>query len=242
MNSFEKIFEKLVRQYDPSVIFNNWLDWSIDANLLTLKKYNHDFHGFEQQYYEMFTSWITLTHEYFNANQSKQWFDYLGKFYEDIIQSKYSAGAKGQFFTPHDVCQTMADLLIPDDILGRLNDPTCGSGRLLLAGHVNSPYSICIGQDMDSTACKMAVLNFYLHGVRGSILCMNTLSNEFFEAWRVNNYLGYGLSVPHIEYVSESEAYRFIGDRIIDDEVVVNEEVVLDVPKQSKQVSLEAFM
>ena len=86
-----------------------------------------------------------------------------------------------------------------------------GSGRFLLAGHNLMPNSIMIGGDLDNVACKMAVLNFYIHGVRGSIIHQNTLTGEVFESWRVNNYLYHGLPVPHIELVNPREAYNFIG-------------------------------
>ena len=66
-------------------------------------------------------------------------------------------------------------------------------------------------QDLDEVSCKMAVLNFWSHGVRGCILHQNTLTLECYQAWRVNNYLYHGLPIPHIELVSEAEAYNFIG-------------------------------
>ena len=94
---------------------------------------------------------------------------------------------------------------------GVINDCACGSGRLLLDASSDNPTAILIGQDLDPVACKMAVLNFYVSGVRGSIIHQNTLTMECFEAWRVNNYLYHGLPIPHIELVSEREAYHFIG-------------------------------
>lgn len=136
---------------------------------------------------------------------------YKKQFIEDIIQSKYKAGTNGQFFTPQEVSQLMSKLIVTDTENVFINDCACGSGRLLLDTHQYNPSSILIGQDLDSVACKMAVLNFYVSGVRGSILHMDTLTGDFYGAWRVNNYLYYGLPVPHIERVSELEAYNFIG-------------------------------
>lgn len=219
MNEFERIFEKLAKVDDPNVIFTNFLDYVIDQNLFTMSKRKLDFKGHEEDYFNLFSAWVNIQNDYFENNPDEKWYDYLGLFYEDIIQSKYRAGTRGQFFTPANVCQTMAELTFTgytnrnkelDGIL--INDCACGSGRLLLAGKTLIPNGIFIGQDLDPVAVKMTVLNFYIHGVRGAVICKNTLSGEFFEAYRVNNYLGYGLPVPHIELCnSEAEACSLFG-------------------------------
>lgn len=211
MNQFEKIFEKLARQDDASIIFTNWLDWVIDANLYTNKKYEIDFKGNEQEYYALYKAWISIVSDELERT-GKYYYDYLGEFYEDIIQSRYKAGTRGQFFTPQDVGKLMAELCFSESSHdGFSYDCACGSGRLLLDAHEQNPSNILIGWDMDRQACKMAVLNLYISGARGSIICKDTLTLECYDAWRVNNYLGYGLSMPHIEKVSESDAYRFIN-------------------------------
>ncbi|MBR4591437.1 MAG: N-6 DNA methylase [Bacteroidaceae bacterium] len=218
-NDFEKIFEKLCRQHDPNVIFNEFLDYCIDINLFTTVNQNLDFKGREEYYFKMFQEWIKITNEALNNNKnhsaSNGWYDYLGIFYENTVQSKYKAGARGQFFTPHNVCQCMTELTMfqEKDYTNKLvNDCCCGSGRFLLAAHTLHPEAIMIAADLDEVACKMAVLNFYIHGVRGSVINQNSLTLESFKAWRVNNYFGpNGLPLPHIELVSEREAYNFIG-------------------------------
>lgn len=228
VNEFEKIFEKLARQDDPNVVFTNWLDYVIDINLFTTTKRNLDFKGHEQDFYNMFVAWVNIQNEYLKNNPEKQWHDYLGLFYENIIQSKYRAGTRGQFFTPENVCHAMAEItfMLDKDYDGKLiNDCACGSGRLLLAGKQFAPNGIFIGNDLDSVACKMAALNFYIHGIRGAIICKNTLTGEFFEAYRINNYLGWGLPVPHIELCnSEDEACNLFGinDDNEDDIVEIN--------------------
>ena len=222
MNSFEKIFDKLTNQYDPNKIFNEFLDYSIDGWLIHHKDRGLEFQGREKYYYDLFVEWTLLMD---NELENKRWFDYLGVFYEETIQTKYKAGSRGQFFTPSDVCQLMTELTIDKDkdYTGKLvNDCCCGSGRFLLAGHHYMPKAIMIGADLDEVACKMTVLNFLIHGVRGSVLHMNTLSNEFYGAWRVNNYLGYGLNVPHIELVNERDAYHFIGGSVESKPIEVN--------------------
>ena len=200
MNNFEKIFEKLARTHDPMNLFSEFLDYCIDINLFTLKSQGLDFKGREKQYMEMFKEWILITNETLEKEDSIGWYDYLGEFYEAVIQSKFKAGSMGQFFTPSNVCEAMAEMTImckPSD--GMINDCCCGSGRLLLAGHNHDPNAIVIGQDLDSVSVKMAALNFYIHGVRGSVLHMNSITNEFFGGYKVNQYLGYGLPLPDLE-------------------------------------------
>lgn len=209
MNNFEKTFESLARTDDASTLWINWLDWVIDQNLIINHNRNIDFKNNGETYYRLYTEWIQIVADELE-NTNKYYYDYLGVFYEDVIQSKYKAGTKGQFFTPQNVSKLMANLLT-QNTGGIINDCACGSGRLLLDAHKENPSAVLIGQDLDPVACKMAVLNFYVSGVRGSIIHQNTLTSEVFECWRVNNYINHGLPIPHIELVSPRDAYNFIG-------------------------------
>ena len=223
MNTFEKLFEKLAKTDDASTIWINWLDWVIDQNLLINHDRNLDFKGNEQTYFELYCAWIDIVKK--RLEQSDLfYYDYLGEFYEDVIQSKYKAGTNGQFFTPQCVSKLMAKTCLLDGGNGgTINDCACGSGRLLLDCYAENPNAILIGQDLDPVACKMAVLNFYITGARGSVIHMNTLTLESFQAWRVNNYLYHGLPLPHIELVNEREAYSFVGVSNIKKPVKVDE-------------------
>lgn len=209
MNNFEKTFEKLARTDDASTLWINWLDWVIDQNVIINYDRQLDFKGNEETYFKLYQEWIQIVSDELTQTD-KYYYDYLGVFYEDVIQSKYKAGTNGQFFTPQNVSKLMAKLLT-QNTGGVINDCACGSGRLLLDAHQDNPSAVLIGQDLDSVACKMAVLNFYISGVRGSIIHQNTLTGEVFECWRVNNYINHGLPIPHIELVGLNDAYNFIG-------------------------------
>ena len=248
MNKFEKIFDKLTNQYDPTKIFDEFLDYCIDINLFTTINQNLNFNGREKYYFEMFKEWIKITNNHIDEDNKEinsgnnGWYDYLGIFYENIVQTKYKAGVRGQFFTPADVCQVMTELVIKDneDYEGKLvNDCCCGSGRFLLAGHSLMPGAIMIGSDLDDVACRMTVLNFYIHGVKGSVLHQNTLTGETFQCWRVNNYLYHGVPIPHIELVSEIDAYNFLGVKPAKS-VEINKPVIetYDNPKETIQTKL----
>ena len=241
-DNFEKIFNTLTGQYDPNKIFDEFLEYSIDINLMSLKDRGLDFQGREKSYFELFQEWIMITN---NELENHPWYDYLGTFYENVIQTKFKAGTTGQFFTPPDVCKLMIELTINENIdytNKMVNDCACGSGRFLLAGQEYLPNSIMIGADLDEMACKMTVLNFYIHGVRGSVLHMNTITGEFFGGYKVNQYFGYGLPLPHIERLNSYEdAFHFFGDGLKDS---IGEHDVVEVNplKSTMQVSLDSFL
>lgn len=211
MSKFNKIFEQLAMVNDRSIIWNNWLDYCINLNLLSNQKYDIDFKGNEEAYAEMLECWLL---ELSKKLEEKPYYDMLGLFYEELVTSHVKSKNIGQFFTPSDVTQLMVQIALEGDVEPNqmCNDCACGSGRMLLSAHTQSNGNfICIGQDLDEVSCKMAVLNFWSHGVRGSILHQNTLTLEFYQGWRVNKYLYHGIPIPHIEKVSEREAYRFFG-------------------------------
>ena len=209
MNKFNKIFENLARVNDRSIIWSNWLDYCININLMNTGKQEINFQGNEEDYLDMFGEWLLQLE---TDLEEQPYSDRLGLFYEELVTSHVKSKNLGQFYTPDDVTTLMTNLCLTDYNDGFVNDCACGSARMLLSAHVQSKGNlICIGQDLDEISCKMAVLNFYSHGVRGSILHQNTLTGEFYRAWRVNNYLYHGLPIPHIELVNQRDAYHFIG-------------------------------
>lgn len=214
MKTFEELFKELARHNDRSVIWNNWLEYTINVNLIGRPHNNPtNYHGNEQTYMEMITAWIN---ELSIKLEKYPYYDMLGSFYEELVQSKSKAGQLQQYYSPISVTELLSDIDLlsrtPEELHGKVaNDPTCGSARTLLSAHVKSKGElICIGQDLDRTSCHMATLNFWSHGVRGSILHMDTLELNFFAGWRINKYLYHGIPIPHIEEIhSASEAYDF---------------------------------
>lgn len=123
---------------------------------------------------------------------TKEWFDAWGDIYMSLISH---GGGKGQFFTPCDMCDLMAQITISDakQIKEKgqrtrfgtrivVNDCACGSARNLLAAHVRiqrmtkrNPY--LVGEDLDAMCCKMSAINLAVHGCYGEIVCHNTLSS-----------------------------------------------------------------
>jgi type I restriction-modification system DNA methylase subunit len=99
--------------------------------------------------------------------------DVLGGFYEQHLYRKGAA----QYFTPWPICQFMAQITHADEaipeiierhwpIRKRILDPSCGSGRMLIAGrNVNGRQHEYYGIDIDHTCVKMAAINLFLHGM-----------------------------------------------------------------------------
>lgn len=105
--------------------------------------------------------------------------DYLGRVYEEqAVANAYA----GQFFTPEPLVELMAAITMPDELpdTAIVNDPACGSGRILIAGIRRNRYATFIGIDTDFTCVHMAALNCLVRNANCWIIHGNSLS---LEAW-----------------------------------------------------------
>ena len=220
MDVFREKFSELIKQHDHTVVFNDFLAYCVDQFRVDNNPphFNHDKYNKEEYslFYDLFQQLIQKTNQVLNGHDTVGWFDMLGVFYEDTVQSKWKAGDKAQFFTPVNVCEILAELSLPknsdvDEVL-TVYDSACGSSRTLLAYHVRRPFDICVGGDLDHISCLMSVINFILHGVKGVVLNMDSLSGEFYGAWKVNEFVDLGLPFT-VEYmIDTNNLYRFIGE------------------------------
>lgn len=116
------------------------------------------------------------------------WFDGLGQIYE-YLASRSKASRLGQFFTPETVCDVCALMILQEDGPpgATMLDPACGSGRMLLAGHaLKKDHGLIYANDVDPVCVKMTALNFWMHGIRGEVACMNSLSLEWHFAFQTH--------------------------------------------------------
>lgn len=137
--------------YDPISVFNDFLRYVIHgfspgAPPLMDWKYKRQQN---RHFMEMLTGWIRLMQR---ELQSGGWFDAFGDLFM-AISSKSGRQVNGQFFTPPDICDLM--VLCTDSgetaIGKRICDPTCGSGRLLLAYHVRHLGNYLVAEDVSRT-------------------------------------------------------------------------------------------
>lgn len=113
---------------------------------------------------------LALTIEAFQTNPAQ---DFLGKLFMELELSNHW---KGQFFTPYSVADLMSAATIGDGESARekireqgyisINDPTCGSGVMLIAVANRCRYLgidypnevLFVGQDIDETAALMCYI------------------------------------------------------------------------------------
>lgn len=213
--TFEEIFEELARHNDRSIIWNDFLDYVVNSNLIYQHKPRQiNYHGNEEAYVELLKAYLDRLNK---ELETAPYVDLLGVLYEEVVLSQGKSKQLGQYYSPTCVAEVTTDLVMSsqsfEDYSDKIaNDCACGSGRMLLASHVKSKGNLfCIGQDIDETSVKMCTINFWSMGVRGSVLQMDSLEGKFYQGWRVNKYLYHGIPVPHIEEIySPTEALDFI--------------------------------
>lgn len=120
-----------------------------------------------------------------------RFFDLFGHLYEQMFLLKSKASSNGQFFTPDDLCMLMADITDADVEekesdrgLVMVNDPACGSARILLAHFMRKTHDnpalagkyFYDAADIDLPTCKMAACNMMIHGMQGKVICQDQLS------------------------------------------------------------------
>ena len=143
------------------------------------KEQNKEFHN-------MMLLWLQVMQ---SALETREWYDPWGDLFMALTPK---GGARGQFFTPTDICDMMADICDPATAeptrvcgaFGKrvtVSDCACGSGRNLLAAHAKfieakarKPY--LVAEDIDLDCCRMTAVNMMAHGCFGEVICHNTLT------------------------------------------------------------------
>lgn len=192
--------------YDPINVFDDFLTYIIHgfspgASPLQGWKYK------KQQnivFMKMVIEWTQLMkHE---IKEDTDWFDPFGDLYMALVSQGTQKG-QGQFFTPVHICDLMVMCTEGEEKKTgqRINDPTCGSGRLLLAYHVRHLGNYLIGEDINRTCCLMTVCNMLIHGCVGEVIWHDSLNpKNFMGGWKVNPILTW-TGIPTIKKMSIDE-------------------------------------
>ncbi|MCY4389901.1 MAG: class I SAM-dependent DNA methyltransferase [Desulfurellaceae bacterium] len=121
--------------------------------------------------------------------------DIIGKSYEYLIR-KFAEGSgqsAGEFYTPGEVGEIIARVLVPDPGM-EIYDPTCGSGGLLIkcelameakmtaADKTQYPPLKLFGQEYIPETWAMANMNMIIHDMEGQIEIGDTFKNPKFRA------------------------------------------------------------
>jgi len=156
-----------------------------DEYLSAMSKYKDSDLRFE--FPKAFAYLIEAMEERVNCDQGN---DVLGEFFEQNI----SNGRNGQFFTPYHICTFMSALTqeTGQQESGeplRILDPSCGSGRMLLASYrQNGKLHLYYGIDVDLICVKMTAINLFFNGIwKSEVMCANALMpNDFVVSYRIS--------------------------------------------------------
>lgn len=180
---------------DVQVVFADFLDYIIDCfSLERLVNDNGDYQSIFQKikdeksvFFPVFAELIMKSPKLIEDNGV---YDFFGNIYEIMFQSNRKAVTLGQFFTPQSV-SNLCSHIMHKEVDGECiaNEPTCGSGRNLLALFCENKNKAqyYIAEDLDSVSVKMCTINMTLHGIRGCCICHNTLfPSEFIFGYEIN--------------------------------------------------------
>ena len=175
---FNSLFNKLTYRYDVSKIFDDFLTIFICVFARETQEplYFETIKFYKKEELTLFAKMMgELLILYSQAKQNNDWIDPLGDYYE-VLAGQYKKSRLGQFFTPKSLCDIMAQITLTGSTWGKdINDPTCGSGRLLLASNKVVQGDYYVAQDLDPICCKMTAINLCMHQIRAEVHHMDTL-------------------------------------------------------------------
>lgn len=181
LREFNSLFAFVAQRHDAARVFDDFLTlvvcclarqtqepWYLD----TIRKYDKD----EINIFPKLLGSLFIIYD--KEISSNSWADPLGSFYE-AVAGNYKKSGFGQFFTPPAVCNLMAQLVTTKGDFGNtINEPTCGSGRIILASHAVCKGNYFVAQDLDHMCVKMCAINMAFHGVKGEVHHCDTLKGE----------------------------------------------------------------
>ena len=130
----------------------------------------------------------------------------------------HKASSKGQFYTPRQIGELLSKIVGFNIGMNEAYDPACGSARNLLDYHSRHPEVCCTGDDLDESACKMAVINFSCHNVNGVVNWVDALTREYMgTSWKTINgqiYITDMDWIGAVDEVCEGVSLMQLGDDV----------------------------
>lgn len=213
--------------------FNSFLEYVIAQHSHTITK---DLKNASKEikiaYFDTYREYVKLQYLKIHT-QHKAWFDPFGAYFE-MNASKFSREKRGQFFTPDNLCDCIAKMMLDEKAeKATVYDPACGSGRLPLASHACNPKNYHYGQDLDYTCCLMSAVNMMMHGIQGEVVHGNSLSDDsYFQGWAINPNIVQLRGIPHIEHLEKENSFIFHVKQ-------ASKKERADLIEQAKQESIE---
>jgi type I restriction-modification system DNA methylase subunit len=203
-NDYEREFlrklETIDRSRDPLVVFRDWLVAS-SASLYCWKRDA----SVENEYFEaarlyskkqllIMSELLDIVINALDKTES----DFLGNIFMEI---KTSNRRNGQFFTPNNVSDLIAEINIgeiedPERII-TISDPCCGSGSMLMAvaktlknrNHNFQKNAFFVAKDIDSDCCYMSFIQFSILGMPAHVICGNSITESV--TWQRKTFFYY---------------------------------------------------
>lgn len=192
VSTFKTLIERLAGRHDVYKVFSTFCTMAACALSLQTR---------EEEYMETIKGWkkeeLEIFQEAFHAliaeMEEHPYSDILGGFYMEIVSNK-SKQWNGEYHTPQNVCEMMAQMIMGDAILSdkkeiTVLEPACGGGAMILACAKVVPKESLhrlriTAIDLSKVACDMCYINTTLWGIPAEIYHGNTLSMEFFKGWK----------------------------------------------------------
>lgn len=241
--------EKILRQftyangYDMTEVFNDMLRYIVGFFTWEVKPIESWRYKKEDTivFWNMLTQWLSIMNR---QTIRKEWYDAFGDLYMALIGSTSRIKGFGQNFTPSEICEPMAEITgtknlteAKEDDGGMISDPTCGSGRTLLAAHIRHPKKYIVAEDIDKTCCMMTVCNFIIHGCRGEVIWHNSLEPESYSGgWLVNEHLG-KCGLPSVREIPKEESVLWNFWQHRKQETDIQVALKLNMENQSNQLN-----
>lgn len=128
--------------------------------------------------------------------QQGEYPDFLGTLFHEM---DFHDVQKGQFFTPQDISNFMADMTFNKDTPKQIeeqgyisaHDCACGSGAMMLGaaravrrlGYNPSKHLFVVADDLDISCTWMVYIQLSLYGIPAIVNNGNTLTRELFDTW-----------------------------------------------------------
>lgn len=195
---FLEKFNQLSNQYSLWQIWQDFVDMSACAianaadlreNVWKLREqsYSTIVKKYPKEDMKLISGLLSATILALNKNPAQ---DFLGKIY---MQLNFGDGRRGQFFTPWNVAEMMAKMMVGDGLKERIerngyisvNDCCCGAGCMLIAfakackndANINYQQSVLfVAQDIDPVVAKMCYIQLSLLGCPGYVVIGDSIS------------------------------------------------------------------
>lgn len=178
---FDRQLSSLAYSKGVRDVFSDFLDFSLMFFNLSPSDEQKEWHSKLEQ--EKKDAYLIMFECY--GAMAENFHDPLG----DIFMEHISHGHNSQFFTPEPMCDMMSRIIAIDELQNGQSvcDPTCGSGRMLLAAgkiaREKNKHLHYYGSDIDGTCCRMSLLNMLVNTLDGEIARMDTLRMEHYKSY-----------------------------------------------------------